>query len=139
MTKEEILKTYDVNSDGIIISPGRFEGEMRYIPKFYDWVMVGGSDQVLYDSYDRPHDLFVLDDEIKKEFPELKSYSHILLWSDDNGFVFSDVFDVETEYKNPTIIAQGECWNCKTIGTEFGSNSGLCLGCLLELKNGKSI
>jgi len=36
MNREEINETYQIDKNGIIQGPGKFEGEMLYVPYFYD-------------------------------------------------------------------------------------------------------
>ena len=88
MTREEVLKTYEVES-GIIKSPGKFEGEPIYVPYFWDLALEGeadvseeNADGDLIDSFDiRPEDV--------AEFPELKGATRITLMEDNSGFGFS--------------------------------------------------
>ena len=48
MTRDEVLATYDV-VDGRIVSPGKFEGELYFVPAFWADALDGGSDETLYD------------------------------------------------------------------------------------------
>ena len=88
MTRKEIEKMYDVNEQGIITSPGKFEGEMIYIPYYWDMALEGFSDDTLWDD-DVQIDRFVIGTEDTREFPELQGFQAyvIELWELDNGFV----------------------------------------------------
>jgi len=62
--------------------PGKFEGERRYVPYFWEQYLDGGADK---DDGKFLH--FKLTDEDKKKFPELKGRKVIKIWEDDVGFV----------------------------------------------------
>jgi hypothetical protein len=49
MTREEILANYTVSDRGTILSPGKFEGEMLYVPYFWGMSMEGGCDEIEQD------------------------------------------------------------------------------------------
>ena len=91
MNRKEILEQYEVNEHGIICSPGKFEGEMLYAPYFYDMILDGGADETeYYDGEDGPPtDTFILTDEDKKEFPELKEYTKIECYESEQGFFYT--------------------------------------------------
>jgi len=36
MTREQITSEYNIDDNGIIRNPGKFEGEMLYVPYFWD-------------------------------------------------------------------------------------------------------
>ena len=79
-TRKEIENTYTVK-DGIIKSPGKFEGEPIYVPYFWQVYLDGFGeemgDYVLFDV--EPSDVV--------EFPELNGKSTIKLMENDQGFV----------------------------------------------------
>lgn len=89
MTREEVLKMYEVNNRGIITSPGKFEGEALYVPHFWELVTEGFSDTD--ENNDRVDCVIIYSEDIG-QFPELneKYYPHayISLFEDDNGFVW---------------------------------------------------
>ncbi len=72
---------YKVES-GIIRSPGKFEGEARYVPYFWDAYLNGCADR---------DDGAVLGFDVSKEdkvrFPELKRRRTVKLIERDDGFV----------------------------------------------------
>lgn len=81
MTRKEIEQEYDV-VNGIIRSPGRFEGAPVYVPYFYDIYLNGGADRD--DGRVLGFDVTAAD---KAEFPELKGRRTVKLVEQDIGFV----------------------------------------------------
>jgi hypothetical protein len=45
MNRAEVLAAYDVNPWGLIKSPGKFEGEMLYVPALWASCMEGAYDE----------------------------------------------------------------------------------------------
>lgn len=45
MNRQEILANYTVDKRGIILSPGKFEGEMLYVPFFWNAFLEGFADR----------------------------------------------------------------------------------------------
>jgi hypothetical protein len=82
MTRRDILDQYKVDDRGIIRSPGKFEGEMLYVPYFWDAFLNGCADRD--DGKVLGFDVTVDD---KKEFPELKRRRTVKILEDSNGFV----------------------------------------------------
>jgi hypothetical protein len=41
---DDLLKTYKVEEHGVIISPGKFEGEMIYVPYYWELSLHGFAD-----------------------------------------------------------------------------------------------
>ncbi len=78
---EKVEDSYKVES-GIIRSPGKFEGEARYVPYFWDVYLNGCADR---------DDGTVLGFDVSKEdkvrFPELKRRRTVKLIERDDGFV----------------------------------------------------
>lgn len=82
MTRSEILKQYTVDEGGRIKSPGKFEGEMLYVPFFWEAFLDGGADS------DEGGVLgFDVTADDKKEFPELKGRKTVKLLEREDGFV----------------------------------------------------
>ena len=78
--------------NGLICSPGKFEGEPPYVP--YLWEIVLGGDSNPVDDPDRPGgliDLVTLTEDDKRRFPALTGFDRALLWVDDHGFVYCDL------------------------------------------------
>ena len=69
---------YDVDSNNIIRSPGKFEGEMRYVPYFWDQFLMGCCDRD-----DGKVIGFDLTPEDKERFPELKNRRTVKLYQRD--------------------------------------------------------
>lgn len=88
MTRQELEKTYAVDTHGLICDPGKFEGEALYVPYFWDVYLNGFADDD-----DGKTLTFNVDDDDRKQFPELSNVHHIELWEDDNGFVYCDTFN----------------------------------------------
>jgi hypothetical protein len=80
--REEILKTYRVNERGIITSPGQFEGEMYYLPYYWEIYLDGCADR------DDGKTLgFDISPEEKIAFPELRRRRTVRLCQLDQGFI----------------------------------------------------
>ncbi len=98
MKREEILKKYKVDEHGIIISPGKFEGEKFYAPYFYDLSLESSVDETLYYG-DIQIDIFIISEEDVKEFPELKDTYAIILFVSDQGFVYLKHFETKEDFE----------------------------------------
>jgi len=73
--------------EGVIVTPGKFEGEPEYAPYYYDLAMENGEDELVFDSDDTPVSIFYVSDEDREMF-HIKPETHaILLWVSDDGFV----------------------------------------------------
>ena len=81
MTRQEIEAQYNV-VNGRIRTLGKFEGEMVYVPHFWDAYLNGGADRE--DGEILGFDITVED---KAEFPELRRRRTIKLYQRDDGFV----------------------------------------------------
>jgi hypothetical protein len=95
MNRETILNTYKVNSNGVIQTPGKFEGEMLYVPYFWDAGLNGCAsfdDGAVYG--------FIVDKEDREQFPELCITIAIMLEESSQGFVNSREFDSLAEYED---------------------------------------
>jgi hypothetical protein len=77
-----ILKHYDVDVNGRIRSPGKFEGEMLYVPYFWDVGLDGFADTDNGTVWG-----FKVTKEDKLMFPELKRKRSVRLAERDDGFV----------------------------------------------------
>ena len=81
MTRQEIESQYRVEN-GIIRSPGQFEGEAVYVPHYWGIYLDGFADR------DDGNVLgFDVTQEDKAEFPELKRRRTVKLVQRDDGFV----------------------------------------------------
>lgn len=90
MTRQEIIRRFDIDENGRIVSPGKYEREMIYTPYFYRLSLDGS-----YDDWDIDEDTaffyFNVTEEDIAQFPELKDAKEVTLWEDNNGFVYCDV------------------------------------------------
>ena len=79
-----INEGYTIDSQGIIVSPGKFEGEQRYSLYFYDLYMNGS-----WDDEDEDGVLsFNLDEQDWNRYPELRDTKTVFLYEDNYGFVY---------------------------------------------------
>ena len=84
-TREAILAEFKVDKHGIIQDLGKFEGEMLYAPYFYDLLMEDGQDDNI-EAQDGSHNaIFFIEDEDRREFPELVDEA-LYVWESDSGF-----------------------------------------------------
>lgn len=73
---------------GIIRSPGKFEGEPEWVPGFWERVLDGADDEILFD--EDPVSVFILDDADRRTIGAAAEGSvALLLWEDTSGFVRS--------------------------------------------------
>ena len=103
MTLDNDVNAYDCDDNGVITSPGKFEGEQNYVPYFWNLGLDGCADtDISPDSFtddethsnyltDHPVFGFGLTDADRAKWPELKGQDRIELWESDLGFVFHDV------------------------------------------------
>lgn len=83
MTREEIIKDYNVDANGVIRRPGKFEGEMLYVPYFWQMGLEGMADDDDGQVYK-----FRLTPKDRKMFPELSRSKHVVrLMERSDGFV----------------------------------------------------
>lgn len=86
MALTELKESYNINQYGIIENAGKFEGCMYYMPYFWDMFLNGG-----YDSIDDDYIYFNLNDDDKKMFPELEEYQQLVIYENENGFVYGNL------------------------------------------------
>jgi hypothetical protein len=82
MTRKQIMQEYKVDAQGTILSPGQFENEPLYVPYFWDAYLNG-----MADDDDGTVLTFLVNDEDRAEFPELKDVKVVTLAQTDDGFV----------------------------------------------------
>lgn len=93
LTRKDIENEYDVDEYGMIKDLGKFEGEMLYVPYFYDMYMDG-----FYDEQGDDWVFFEISDDDRKQFPELeKKDKGIVLWFSEQGFVSGEISDKPPE------------------------------------------
>lgn len=73
--------------NGIIVTPGKFEGEPYWMPTIWEMVLGGMADESLHDG-STAYDAFKIDAELSiltglKVQPDV----YLVIWSDEQGFV----------------------------------------------------
>jgi len=86
----EFANSFELGNYDLIISPGKFEGEFRYTPYFWNLSMNGCSDNIVWDQ-DLMLNVFDITAEDRAHFPELADIKRILISEDDYGFVYADL------------------------------------------------
>lgn len=86
MSNRQMIESEYEIKDGVIKSPGKFEGEPIYAPYFYDAYLNG-----MADDDDGERLKFDVTAEDREEFPELQNIDLVILWEDGSGFVFVEV------------------------------------------------
>lgn len=77
-----VVKVRRAGADFIIASPGKFEGECRYVPHMWDAAMDGGCDETAGGVISVP-----VEPRDVELFPELKRRRRVRLYQRDDGFV----------------------------------------------------
>lgn len=78
----------------VIREPGKFEGELEIVPKMWDVVMEGCACDVLI--YDKVYSFVSL---LAVDEPITNGLYGACLWERSDGFVMSEWFETEEEYK----------------------------------------
>jgi hypothetical protein len=87
--------------------PGKFENEPAWVVKFYEEIMSGYVAHTYQDQETgQEFDVIEVLDEDEKEFPELAGYGLVMLWEDDNGFVYKTRYtdQEDLEEHNPHLL-----------------------------------
>lgn len=82
MNRDEIEREYEVDDNGRIQSPGKFEGARRYVPYFWSVFLNGFADEDDGDVL-----IFEVTHADRDMFPELQGCERVRLREDGNGFV----------------------------------------------------
>lgn len=116
MNRERILREYTVEN-GIIRSPGKFEGERVYVPYFWDLYLNG-----MFDEDKGREVVFVVVSEDLLMFPELIEDGYgplakLRLYQRDDGFVCllkhcwkDNLLEVQPEDEDPIEYTHYDCW-----------------------------
>ena len=88
MNRDEILKQFKTNERGGIADPGKFEGEMLYVPYFYDKGMEGMADEDIQIAEGESAWIFTLTPEDHELVPELGEATELAIRNDSNGFIY---------------------------------------------------
>jgi len=86
MTRDELLDTYDVDSRGVIQSPGKFEGEPLYVPHYWDMSGDGSCDMLTWSDGSTVY-VVTLDATDYAEWPELTGVHALAMQESESGFV----------------------------------------------------
>lgn len=92
---------YTIDDQMVIRDPGKFEGEMYYVPDFWQRGLEGFSDNDTGGVF-----FFVLGDEDKAPWPELKDVYGLALEESDTGFVSAATFATKESYDKFVAIQE---------------------------------
>lgn len=99
---------YDVDSNGTIETPGKFEGEHISVPYFWDAVLNG--DCVESFDGDTLLSFLTIGEDDLEQFPDLKDRYGLCLYESEQGFVNAVWFDSRAGYdealSNPYEVSQ---------------------------------
>lgn len=88
--REFTLRSYKVSRSGVIQDPGKFEGASVYAP-FLDYLALGGLSDEMEGEDDTHVDVFHVDADLRRWFPELESVKKVRLWTDSLGCVHTEL------------------------------------------------
>lgn len=94
MTRNEVVAQFNV-VDGVIRSPGKFEGEPLYTPYFWELALDGIGGEEESDEGDVLITTFEVDGTDTAEFPELAGVKQVSVYEDDLGFVHIETVPVK--------------------------------------------
>lgn len=89
--------SYQLNEQGIIIDPGKFEGEMWYVPELWDQVLDGCEDAAI-ENGGSPISLIKVDEEMRKKYNISDDTYAWMLFETGDGFVYCNSL-TETVYR----------------------------------------
>ena len=123
--------------NGIITSPGKFEGEPSFVPKFWNYVLEGFGEDI----GSNPTMTRIDVEEDDRSHPILALCKSVVLWEDNNGFVWHYPETVKVGYvdcacPNCFEIAIGEagkafCNSCEECDCDGDGDcqADHCSGC----------
>lgn len=82
----------------MVPGPGKFEGEPTFVPHFYDVMLDGASDVSMFDG-DTPVEIFIVDADDVRKFPDLEGTYAVAIWESEQGFVYHQALATMTEYE----------------------------------------
>ena len=86
---------YDINSRGIIVSSGKFEGEMLYVPHYWDIIQVSGQSETLYWADETESYIIELDESDWNTWHDLDGAYALHINEDSQGFVSCETLTKE--------------------------------------------
>ena len=86
------MKSDQINPSDYVahLTPGKFQGEQPATEYFYEQ-MLTGVDETITNDCDEVASLFQIETEEAEAF-HLPTGSYFLLWTDNNGFVYGEVY-----------------------------------------------
>lgn len=78
--RKDVTKHFNVDENGVITNPGKYEDEMLYVP--YLWESDDG-----YEIDDREF-VYKITSTDRHEFPELNNVETVRLYLSESGFIF---------------------------------------------------
>ncbi len=84
----EFANSFGLGYADFITNPGKFEGEPRYTPYFWNLTLHSAQDDIEYIDND-VFDIFYVTEDDRKLFPDLIGIDEVAISVDDNGFVYS--------------------------------------------------
>lgn len=97
--RSTMVNEYKVNKAGIIVSPGKFEGEAHYVPYLWDEVIGGGYADEVTDENGVLTSIITVSETEVEDFrkitgnDDLQVGTSFLLWESESGFVYCAVMD----------------------------------------------
>jgi hypothetical protein len=74
----------------IIRNPGRYEGEIYYIPIYWEMVLDGSADNEYIDDNNNLIAVFHIGRDDINSYPELSDTLRLELWQSEDGFIYSN-------------------------------------------------
>ena len=100
MFKDHLISEgYEIDCNGIIRDLGKFQGEHYSSLKFYEIIMHGfADDEFSFNEGEPVYSAIQIDDEIRKEIPELTEYG-VVCYESDQGFFITTFYGTKEEYE----------------------------------------
>lgn len=99
MFKDQVISEgYEIDRHGIIQSPGKFEGEHYSSLKFYEIIMEGFAEEFSFNEGEPVYCAIQIDDELRKEIPELTEYG-VVCYESDQGFFNTTFYETKEDYE----------------------------------------
>lgn len=84
-----LLSSYDIDENGLVRTPGQFEGAPTWVVAFWDLATEGWGEALIVDGVTSATGVIITTADIEKNFPTLAGHEDetVVLWQDENGFV----------------------------------------------------